>query len=380
MGVFNRPLVTTHFTVSVFKQATMEVSDINKSDLRPIEFSEQEKRCAIIMAIVNSNHATCREISEMLGVHLRTVQILKKRLEEGKDPRAIIQRVPKTLQVKRKARDPGFIAKLEQMLEECPSINQTTIARQLNVDNTTVRKCLEEDLRSKSYRIQTAQPWVEGSKDKRLAKCVKLLSKYSRDDNMLWFFSDEKNFCQDQVFNRQNRWLAMGSKDVVKLMKTELEDTVTVFGVISSDGDIMPPHIIETGVRVDTDVYLDVLSSVVFPWIEKVAHGRPWVWQQDKSQCHVSDKTIDWLKENAYDFVDKETWPPNSPDLNPVDYFFWGVLEAKINRRRHDNKASLMESIRREATNMGSELVRKACRQFRRRVEQVIETEGSYVD
>ena len=69
----------------------MEVSDINKSDLRPIEFSEQEKRCAIIMAIVNSNRATCREIAEMLGVHLRTVQILKKRLEEGKDPRAIIQ-------------------------------------------------------------------------------------------------------------------------------------------------------------------------------------------------------------------------------------------------------------------------------------------------
>ena len=42
--------------------------------------------------------------------------------------------------------------------------------------------------------------------------------------------------------------------------------------------DIMPPHIFEVGLKVNTKVYLDVLKSVVIPWCNQVAGGRPWVW------------------------------------------------------------------------------------------------------
>ena len=50
-------------------------------------------------------------------------------------------------------------------------------------------------------------------------------------------------------------------------MKTKFLATVMVFGV----GHIMPPHILE----VNTKVYLDVLKSVVIPWCNQVAGGRP---------------------------------------------------------------------------------------------------------
>lgn len=187
-------------------------------------------------------------------------------------------------------------------------------------------------------------------------------------------------FCQDQVFNRQNnRWIAMTSRDVPKIMKTKFPATVMVFGVISSEGDVMPPHIFETGLRVNTDIYLDVLSSVVFPWIQQVAGNRPWVWQQDSAPCHVSARSLAWLKEHAHDMVDKDTWPPNSPDLNPMDYFFWSVLEARTNRRPHTTKASLIASIKEQAASFERDMVKKACSRFRSRVEQVIEAEGSYI-
>ena len=64
-------------------------------------------------------------------------------------------------------------------------------------------------------------------------------------------------------------------------MKTKFPATVIVFGVVSSEGHIMPPHIFEVGLKVNTKVYLDVLKSVVIPWCNQVAGGRPWVWQQD---------------------------------------------------------------------------------------------------
>ena len=64
-------------------------------------------------------------------------------------------------------------------------------------------------------------------------------------------------------------------------MKTKFPVTVMVFGVVSSEGHTMPPHISEVSLKVNTKMYLDVLKSVVISWSNQVAAGRPWVWQQD---------------------------------------------------------------------------------------------------
>ena len=82
----------------------------------------------------------------------------------------------------------------------------------------------------------------------------------------------------------------------------------------------MPPHIFETGLRVNTDIYLEVMEITVLSWIKTVAGDCPWVWQQDWAPCHVSNRSIEWLKNHCYDQVSKDCWPPSSPDLNPLDY------------------------------------------------------------
>ena len=62
--------------------------------------------------------------------------------------------------------------------------------------------------------------------------------------NILWFFSDKKKFCQDQMGHWQNNyWLASSLLDVVVKMKTKYSVYILVFEVITSDGDIMPPFI-----------------------------------------------------------------------------------------------------------------------------------------
>ena len=49
-------------------------------------------------------------------------------------------------------------------------------------------------------------------------------------------------------------------------MKTKFPATVMIFGVVSSEGHIMPPHIVEADLKVNTKVYLDVLKCVVIPY------------------------------------------------------------------------------------------------------------------
>ena len=95
--------------------------------------------------------------------------------------------------------------------------------------------------------------------------------------------------------------------------------TVMVFGVVSSEDHIMLHHIFEVGLKVNTKVYLGVLKSVVIPWRNRVAGGRPRVWQQDSAPAHTSKETQAWLQKECYDFVPFSHWPPSSPDLNPQD-------------------------------------------------------------
>ena len=121
------------------------------------------------------------------------------------------------------------------------------------------------------------------------------------------------------------------------------------------------------------------METVVLPWIKQVAWDRPWVWQQDSVLCHVSKRSLTWLEEHCYDFVTKDKWPPSSLDLNPMEYFFWGVLKNQTNQCPHTTKASLSPSIKEQCISIDREMVKKPCESFRTRIECVIEAESNYV-
>ena len=61
--------------------------------------------------------------------------------------------------------------------------------------------------------------------------------------------------------------------------------------------------------------------------------------------------TQDWCRANFPHFWEKEVWPPSSPDLNPLDFFVWGVAERDTNRSPHNTKDSLIRSIKEVFTN-----------------------------
>ena len=154
-----------------------------------------------------------------------------------------------------------------------------------------------------------------------------------------------------------------------RVMKTKFPATVMVFGVVSSKGHIMPPHIFEVGLKVNTKVYLDVLKSVVMPWCNQVADGRPWVWQQDSAAAHKSKETQAWLQKECYDFVLFSHWSPSTPT-----YTRWTTLSYV------ENILSLITAIRQVFAKLLPALVEKACSQFRIHIKAVIEAEGGYIE
>ena len=175
-------------------------------------------------------------------------------------------------------------------------------------------------------------------------------------------------------------WIATDNRDVPRVMKTKFQATVMVFGVVSSERRIMPPHIFEVTLKVNTKVCLDVLKNVVIPWCNQVAGGRPWVWQQDSAPAHKSKETQAWLQKECYNFVPFSHWPPSSSNLNLLDYFVWSYVKNITNMTSHNTKARLIAAICRVFTELPPALMEKACSQFWIRIEAVIEAEGGYIE
>ena len=45
---------------------------------------------------------------------------------------------------------------------------------------------------------------------------------------------------------------------------------------------------------------------------------------------YVAHDTVQQLTQEMRDIIPQSLWPPNSPDLNPVDYRVWGVLQERV--------------------------------------------------
>ncbi|KFM74536.1 Transposable element Tcb2 transposase, partial [Stegodyphus mimosarum] len=131
---------------------------------------------------------------------------------------------------------------------------------------------------------------------------------------------------------------------------------------------------------IGSDGYVELLNPVVKPWITRVAKVTPYVWQQDSAPCHTSGKGTKWLSEIYYDFPSPNVWPPNSLDLNPMDYFVWGVVEKDANRTSSNTKAQLMYKVKTVFEALPRETVASACSRFRSRIKAVIDANGGYFE
>ncbi|KAL1122351.1 hypothetical protein AAG570_003756 [Ranatra chinensis] len=156
----------------------------------------------------------------------------------------------------------------------------------------------------------------------------------------------------------------MASKRRNMFQKNKTQET-------TENGDVMPSHFFQEDLRLTSDGYVELVNAVVKPWIRRVANGRPYVWQQDSAPRHTSGKSQKWLSENFYDFTSPNVWPPNSPDLNPTDYFVRGAVEKDTNRTPSHTKDQSMDKIKTVFVALSRETVASACSRFRSRLEAV---------
>ena len=56
--------------------------------------------------------------------------------------------------------------------------------------------------------------------------------------------------------------------EATPVMRTKHPQGVMMLGVVASDGKKMPPYFFPQGLKINTEVYLNVMRKVVKPWID----------------------------------------------------------------------------------------------------------------
>ena len=67
---------------------------------------------------------------------------------------------------------------------------------------------------------------------------------------------------------------------------------------------------------------------------------------QDSAPLQRAKATQNFLRDNTPDFISSQEWTPHSPDLNPLDYSVWDILQKLVYEGRRAKLKDLQNVIR----------------------------------
>jgi len=88
-----------------------------------------------------------------------------------------------------------------------------------------------------------------------------------------------------------------------------------------------------------------LLMQKLLSVIRSIAAGDVFVFQQDNAPAHRAHDRVELLRRETSQFISPDMWPANSPDLNPVDYHVWNMLQERVYRVPIHNTDELQKRL-----------------------------------
>lgn len=259
---------------------------------------------------------------------------------------------------------------------------QRQISRELNISQTSVNRIVKLDLHLECLKKRKAQELTEANMQARLQRSRLLLRRYPASMvNFIWF-TDEKIFTVATPSNPQNDRLyaPAGTRkrdiDASRLLRTHptFSKSVMVSAGVSALGRTAI-QFVEPGVKVNGQYYRDVLlMQGLLPDIRSFSEY--YTFQQDGAPAHRARETVELLQNETPDFIPPTLWPPNSPDLNPVDYKIWSVMQERVYRTKVRDIDDLRQRILDEWEKLDQRVIDVSVQQWRGRLRACVAANG----
>jgi hypothetical protein len=270
-------------------------------------------------------------------------------------------------------------------------LSQRETARRLQIHPSTVHRIVAKDLNLKSFHKVPVHDLSDANKAQRLEKSRRLLDKLSQRSVGKVVFTDEKNFTLSAPRNSQNdRVYGEGKKRTIHPKRLVRETThfnrhVMVSAGVSARGKTKL-HFVKPGVKINAQYYSNtLLKDGLLPDCRILYPRGDFIFQQDSAPSHTAQTTITLLREQNPAFLTKEDWPAKSPDLNPMDYRIWTLLQQKVYEGfpKFQSEASLKEALIHAWDKIDVKTVYRCimgAHGFRARLQEVVMQNGGHIE
>ena len=138
-------------------------------------------------------------------------------------------------------------------------------------------------------------------------------------------FSDEKDFTIEVAQNRQNDIVYGHKKEEVPVGRhyheiSRFSKKVMVSAGVYTRGKTRIHFIDMSKTKVNSEYYMKLLDDNLLPDCRTLDPDNDFVFQQDGAWSRTSRITQEHLDANTPEFIGKDDWPSQSPELNAMDY------------------------------------------------------------
>lgn len=267
-----------------------------------------------------------------------------------------------------------------QFLVENPRSSTRVAAATLNIERRSIRRMIH-DAGFRPYIPRLIHGLLGDDSDRRLQFCELFINEVTEtpdiQDHIVW--SDEALFKLSGHVNRHNS-VYYDTTNPHKTMEQQINQPgLCVWGGISSSG-VIGPFIFQG--TLDGEKYLRLLRTNVMPILKQRPDFNRVLLQQDGAPPHFASAVRTFLDEALPSgWIGRRgrvDWPARSPDLTPMDFFFWGILKDFV---YHEQPRTLVEMRARihegfERINANTELCQKVCRSVVNRCHFCVEQNG----
>lgn len=271
---------------------------------------------------------------------------LHNRLREGGSFKVNMRDTGRT----RTVRSVEFEENVLEKFEDNPRLSVRTVAHEINVSKSTIWRVVHDD-NLYPFHFQKVQSLIPGDYVQRVNCARWFLQQDVFNPNFLCYvlFTDEALFTREGVFNSKNShvWALENPHETV-MHNHQHRFSVNVWaGIVNNH--LIGPYILPN--RLDSPTYLVLVRDILPELLEQLPlEVRANLWfQHDGAPPHFGN-----IVRNHLDAAFGEQWigrggpvpwPPRSPDLNPLDYFFWGRIKQLVYCTPVENEEDLVARI-----------------------------------
>ena len=324
------------------------------------------------------------KIVELLSKKYRTIEISKHLHRDHRTIKAFVSNSQKhrksRVEKKRRKVTEADLRQVKRELTRNPLATSSAIfkACELTHLSRSTRCSILRDMGAVK-KAQKRPPLNTKNQQKRL----EWAQTYLKTDfsHVLW--TDEMRVTLDGPDGWARGWVMDGQQAPVRMRRQQGGGGVMVWaGIIGNE--VVGPFRVAEGVKINSENYCQLLEDTFFKqWYKKKpkAFKNKMIFMQDNAPSHASMYTASWLSKKGISGDKLMSWPPCSPDLNPIENY-WALLKREIysQGRQFSSLNSVWDAVVEASAKIEPETVGNLTNSMDKRLVKVLQKKGGYIN